>query len=103
MMKKLHPATFELVPKYSGPLATSIYEAERNSGPVICNCEQSHDRSRRDVVEQENNYLICGDCDYYPWVEEYDTLEEATKEFEKHKNSSYNYEHVFLCEVLEMI
>ena len=42
-------------------------------------------------------YVVCGNTSYYPWVNEYNTYEEAKECYDKHNPFE---ETVYLCKVL---
>jgi hypothetical protein len=49
------------------------------------------------VIELGKKYLVCGDTQFYPWIYEFDSLEEAQKEYAQ---SNPYEETVYLCEVI---
>ena len=48
-----------------------------------------------------NEFLVCGDEQWYPWVYRFNSLEEAKEFYDKRVESCCRGDHVFLCKVLK--
>jgi len=49
-----------------------------------------------------DKYVVCGDERYYPWVYEFDSLEEAEKEYiRSNSNGDYLKSNIYLCKIIK--
>lgn len=50
-------------------------------------------------ASEKGKYIVCTNLEFYPWIEEFQTLEEAKKEYAR--LDTYTQD-VFLCEIIEV-